>query len=424
MAKTVDYFHSGVFEEHLLEAAHLYDRRLTAMHDSSVPWRRLGEIEQRFDAHIDALRAGKAAALTLCTDRAVTAEPGEVHAALRLLCRAKHKETVLELLPLLQLEEEGIADAAARALRQEAPTDWQVDLARVFNDDKSALSGVLASVFGYRRIAAEALLIRKLSTQPETGVASMAWALGRVGSDKSHAVLRPLLESTDDAISEAAAIALLRLGEKEPAEVALLLAPTRAWPAKVLGIAGDGRAVRVLLDVLNSDKATKDCAIALGMLGDLAAVAPLLAKIEDDEIGESVATALNTITGAELSNEVLVPDAIAGEEPELNVDGEPFGSWERFPLRDPAAWRAWLGDNKKGFHRDARWRMGQEHGAAAVLEGLRQPRSPLAVRELSYEELVIRFKLNVPFECNLLARQQLNFLSVIEKWVASISQAR
>jgi hypothetical protein len=102
-------------------------------------------------------------------------------------------------------------------------------------------------------------------------------------------------------------------------------------------------------------------------------------------------------------------------------DGQPYGTWEHGPLRDREGWRAWLEVNKHRFSREHRWRMGRPYGPSALLECLRHEATPFVIRAASYEELVVRYGLNVPFEPELQVRQQLRFLAKIEGWARTES---
>ena len=63
------------------------------------------------------------------------------------------------------------------------------------------------------------------------------------------------------------------------------------------------------------------------------------------------------------------------------------------------------------------------HGAAlravGCLRFLLSPTSPYAIRAASYEELVVRYGMNVPFEVELCVRQQGRFLKEIALWSTS-----
>ena len=255
----------------------------------------------------------------------------------------------------------------------------------------SALEGnrlsipVLAQVIGYRRFPFEAALIRTLLQEPAEGRSQLAWAVGRVGSAASVPALRPLLKDPDDRVCEAAAVALMRLGDDRFVQWVSKAAAELSWARRVLPIGGDSRSVRVLLDALeHAQDITAQDVLAVGLLGDLAGIAPLLGLLQHEQLGESAAVALNTITGASLFADVFVldeldRDELFDEERDQVADGRPLtapdvppaGNWERRPARDREMWRSWLDENKHRFDRGMRWRMGKPYGPAALFECLK-----------------------------------------------------
>jgi hypothetical protein len=289
-------------------------------------------------------------------------------------------------------------------------------------------------VLGYRRFAAEDVLATKLAEQPAVGCAELAWALGRVGSTSSLSVLWPLLAHDDEDVREAAAVALMRLGDGRPIDQALQQAHQSPWVSAVLAVGGTRDAVTVLLNGLKAGTADEHAVVAVGMLGDLSAVMPLLELLDDERLAGAASTALNTITGAQLHAPIFVPDALDRDEHSddereaLDRDGtvparegRPYGTFERRALRDKAAWHSWLSENRHRFDRQLRWRMGKPHGPEALLDTLASEYSPTAIRSATYDELTIRFGLNVPFEVDLPVLQQERFLRQIADWVSAKS---
>jgi uncharacterized protein (TIGR02270 family) len=436
MATSIRQFSIDLYQEHLEEASRLYEQPQAYLHDPECQWPELENWEQRLEAHIDALVVGGEPALEVCRQQVIDGDAGEMHAALCVFCRQDRKGDAFAVLNTLDASDEEKVRAASQALRCEAPAGWRDDLLQLLEGDHPHLTPVLARVIGYRRFSYEEPLARALAANPAFGTADLAWALGRVGSRRSVPVLWPLLDSEDDGVCEAAAIALLRLGETRAIRQATLAAPERSWARRVLGMGGGPGSVRVLLQLLEGQGGDADTVTALGQLGDLAAVSTLLQLLDDDTLSEPAAVALNLITGAQLYAQVFVPaefdpDELFDEEREAyerdgtlpTRDGQPYGSWRRSPLRDQAGWRAWLEQNKHQFTRDLRWRMGQPYGPSALFEGLRGETTPYAARGATYEELVMRYGLDVPFEVELPVRQQVRFLRKIGSWVAAQSAA-
>ena len=140
------------------------------------------------------------------------------------------------------------------------------------------------------------------------------WALGRVGEQAAHEALLPLLEHQDDAVRAAAAQSLLRFGETEVISRSISRAPFDDWPVTALGLGGGRNASKVLLDRVKRGGADNDCLIALGLLGHLSAVKALYSSLGNEDLARSAATGLYLITGAEIYEEVYVPEEIDEDE--------------------------------------------------------------------------------------------------------------
>src|SRR5262245_25531038 len=429
MATSVRQFNVELYQEHLEEASFLYEQRLTYLNDPEVDWPDIGMWEDRLEAHIDALVVGGAPAVDVCCDRAC-GDAGAAHAALRVLCRQDEKDAAFAILRAVDAEDEAIRRAVAEALCREAPARWLSGLLAALEQD-SQLTGIVAHVFGYRRLPCEDGLRSRLAEKPASGRAELAWALGRVGSAGSVASLWPLVDDDDERVCEAAAIALMRLGDDRILDHAIVAAETRAWARRVLGMGGDSTCLPVLVHTLGMNPSDADAALAVGLLGDLRAVPVLVDLLDDESAALPAAVALNTITGAGRQARVFIPDEFdpdeLTDEERSAYDNEgtlptrnatPYGNWERRPACDKAGWRDWLDQNRHRFSREHRWRMGRPVGPAALFECLECATSPLAVRRATCEEFVIRYGLDVPFEVDLPVWQQWRFLEKIKQWSA------
>jgi uncharacterized protein (TIGR02270 family) len=430
VATSIREFNIELYKEHLEEASFLYEQRRTYLHDPEVNWPDLQDWEVLFEAHIDALVVGGDLALTVCRQQAEAGDGGELHAALSVMCRQKEKDGAFALLSALDRGNEDAGRAAADALAREAPTDWKDALVRALQLDQVSPS-VLAHVIGYRRFPFEEVLTGKLAEKLPVGRAELAWALGRVGSNTSVPLLWSLVSDDDVRVCEAAAVALIRLGDERLLQWLPEGVARHPWVRRIAAIGGQSRCVRPLLDVLETaPEPDADAILALGLLGDLTAVGALVSLLGNDDLAEPAAVALNTITGARLYAEMFVaaevdPDELFDDEREAyerdgeapSRQGRPFGNWERRPVRDQSVWRSWLEENKHRFDRSVRWRMGQPYGPAALFDCLNASTTPYDVRRATYEELVVRYRLDVPFEADLPVAQQRQFLGRIQEWV-------
>ena len=81
MAASPRAFRIGLYEEHLEEASFLFEQRRTLLVNPEVPWKKIGDFEDRLEAHIDALIVGDKLALDVCVRHASGDDFGELFAA-------------------------------------------------------------------------------------------------------------------------------------------------------------------------------------------------------------------------------------------------------------------------------------------------------------------------------------------------------
>ncbi|HIF59885.1 MAG TPA: hypothetical protein EYQ26_10440 [Rhodospirillales bacterium] len=431
MATSIKAFNIELYQEHLEEASFLYEQRLGLLNDPELTWMDIDEFEQRLEAHIDALVVGEDLALEVCQTQAEEGDFGELFAAVCVFCRQNQAKRVADILDNLDMEDEERVQAVTDALKYECPHDWRNSLSNLFLRGHENSFAILAEMFGYCRFPANNALLRVMENAPDNSLVKITRSLGRLREDKASAFLLQLLRHEDGAVCSEALLALLRLGNLHAMKQSLLIAQSKQWPYSGLGLSGNQSAVQVLLDIVNSNKATHDCLIALGLLGDLAAVYPLVAQLENENCVGSAATALQLITGAELNEEVFIAEEIDEDElfeeelkaykeegkVPLRPEGEPFGTTEIRVSQDPEVWTQWLTENAGNFKRELRYRNGKPYSPVCLLENLQSERFVYHIRQLAYQELVIRYGMDIPFEADLLVRKQLLVLPKIASWV-------
>jgi len=169
----------------------------------------------------------------------------------------------------------------------------------------------------------------------------------------------------------------------------------------------------------------------LGLLGDLSAVPALCKSLASESLAEAGALALYWITGAPLYEDVFIPEAIderelfeaelaawreRGEVPR-RADGQPYGSTVRRIIRDSSTWNRWLTEHSAELHQNVRYRNGQPFGPKVLLECLMEATAQPRLRQLAYEELVIRYDCRVPFDVDLRVADQIVALRAIRQWI-------
>ena len=175
----------------------------------------------------------------------------------------------------------------------------------------------------------------------------------------------------------------------------------------------------------------EDCLISLGLLGNLNAVKAIYSFLENKDLARAAAIGLYLITGAELIEEVYVPEEIDEDElfeeeletyrNEGNVptrpDGQPFGETIRRLSQNPEEWQTWLNNNKSRFNPELRYRLGAPYSPTTLLDTLLSEISPYCARLSTIEEFKIRYGADFHIEADMPVVKQERILQQIAQWV-------
>lgn len=431
MKATQIEFAFSLYQEHLEEASFLYQQRLGLFDDPQITWLDVEGFEDRFEAHIDGLVAGGDWGLELCKQQAAEGDFGELHAALRVICREQRWDQAQEVLKALDYGDPKKIKAAVDALKYELPSRWERDFIQLLAAGEEKLMPLVSEVAGYRRMAAGKELSRLLPEKNFPALSTVIWALGRLRAQEARAwLLQDYLTHEDESVRRATALALLRMGEAQTIDQCLRPANFGNWVLLPLGLGGSSAAVPFLLKKVSGETAGPDGLLALGLLGDISAVEPLLIHLADTKLAENSALALNLITGAEIYEQAFLPEEI--DEDELfeeerekfkqgqvptRPDGKPFGITITRISQNPEEWQNWWSKNRSQFKPDIRYRNGKPYSPACLLENLESEKSPRRIRQLAYEELVIRYGVDFPFETDMFVVQQKKAIAKYAEWV-------
>lgn len=430
MATSIRQFNIELYQEHLEESSALYEQRLAWYHDPEITWKDISELEERIEAHIDALVIGGDLALEVCQAQIEEGDFGELHAAIRVFCRQNRGDLIAQAWKNLDPEDVESIKAISDALKDEVPDNWQESLSKIFLDDYITLFPIVAPVFGHRRFRADSALLYSLTKAPKEVLPDIIWALGRAGDETSREALLPYLTHKEGAISSAAALSLLRLGDESVMARIFPLVASQSWTHVLIGLGGGGSVVSYLLDVAKQGKASPDTLLALGLLGDVSVVPMLLSYLDNDDFSETASFSLQLITGAGLFEEVFVADEIdedelfeeelesyrtKGEVP-TKPDGQPFGENITRLSQNPQDWNNWLKTHGSKFQPNIRYRYGVPYSPMSILETLLSEHSPYSVRQLAIEELKIRYDVDFPIEADMPVTQQERILTEIRRW--------
>ncbi|MEP0548460.1 MAG: hypothetical protein ABJF88_16100 [Rhodothermales bacterium] len=420
-----------LYVEHLEEAAFLYEqRRHGLLDDPDLAWMDLADTEDRLEAHLDALVLGGDLALALCRERVEEGDAGELYAALCVCCRQQRKDLLVAALDSVEADDEERVLAVRDALASDLPDAWADTLTDWLSHGDVWRQRVVAYVIGSRRIAVAPRLVAALPEAAPDAVPDLLRALGRVGTDAERSAIWSYVRHEHAAVREAATLALLRLGGQAAVKHAAVHIPA-PWAMLLLGVSGGAEHRAAIHAHAAAEGATPDGLLALGLLGDPQSVALFLDSLQDPALAEAAALALHLLTGADLDEDVFVPEEIDEDElfdDELEAfrrgevptrpDGEPFGTTRTRLSQDREAWGAWWEGQKGRFQSGLRYRLGEPCTPTSVVRALESKRMPRKMRQLLSEELIIRYSAGAYFEADAAVAAQGRGLGEAKRQVA------
>ena len=258
-----------------------------------------------------------------------------------------------------------------------------------------ALASV-AEILGWRREPEAAPRLRELAVHGSLPVRRAAiTALGRIGDPEATELFLPALEEPD--LAEAASVALLLLGEWRGVDfhgqaLASGVTGLSRSPGELVGRHGGPSYLLLLLSVADREGPEALGAIqGLGLLGSVRAVPRLIELLVSRDTTRQAAAAA--------ALEVLTGHRIDLEEP------HPRQRWE-----------AWWAEHRDTLADNQRWRGGHPFGVRALVERLGN--DDPAVRQTSYDELVIATGHRLPFDADGPWRMQLAHRAAWARWYA------
>jgi len=420
-----------LYEEYLEEASFLYEQRFALFANSEISWNRIADFEERLEAQIDGLVVGEELALEVCQQHAISGDSGEAHAAARVFCRQNRIDLLLKTLEKVDAADSERLQAVTDALKHDLPESWQSQLSDLLQSSDPNLVLVATEVTGYRRLKGRNDLMRILEKPSSSNLLAKAiWALGRLADQTARGSIFFHLTGGVVPLQSAAAVALLRLGDERALNYCLQRASSESWAILPTALGGSREALEVLLDQAMIGPVSSECLIGLGLLGYAAAIPILIRYLDNDETATAAANSLNSITGAGLREEVFIPETV--DEDELfeeeretlkdggqvftRADGKPFGTTVKRVSQKPEEWRQWWNKHRSSLDFEARYRNGTPYSPSCLVADLEQESTIHDMRRLTYEELVIRYGLDVPFEADMFVAQQMTALASATEW--------
>jgi len=417
-----------LYEEYLEEASFLYEQRLTLLNNPEITWKQIADFEDRFEAHIDGLVVGKDLALEVCSRQAKAGDFGEAHAAVRVFCRQNRKDLFLKLVEVLDAEDVTRVQAIAEALKYELPESWHSEIKSFLRNPDPNLVLIASEAIGHQRLKAGKELTRILEEAPSTVVARAIWALGRVGELQAGPLIFSHLLDGEEPVRSAAALALLRLQNEDALHYCLQRSRSERWAILPLVLGGSRDALELLLGEAATGNASSECLQGLGILGYASAIPVLINYLRNEETVQVAANSLDRITGADLRETVFIPeeldeDELFEEEREklkravpTRGDGKPFGNTVKRVSQKAEEWQRWWDHHRTSMDPLTRYRNGTPYSPACLIADLEQETTLHHARRLTYEELVVRYGLDIPFEADMFVVHQKKALVRATEW--------
>ncbi len=387
--RTPRMYWTDIIEEHVDEAAFLFEQRRGAFASRLYDLERLAEHDERLLANLDGLMLAGDEGWKASIAGLESKNDGPAFVA-GYVALASGEAARIETLAKAMADPKAIEGLSA-ALRL-------ADGAGVIPALEKLAAG---DPLGPRALALEALAARGRKVEPRAVQALL-------DSGKSAVVLaglaiagRASMTSLGPAVARAflhphpwVALGALRAGlrlelpEALPTLRARAAADDGAGAAaiRLLGLAGEREDVKPLLGAARSAARGRAALLALGRLGAFAAADTLVAATADEKLGSVAGHALSTLLGVDLAAEGLVAPAKpapAGAEEAFALDPD-----EDLPKPDPEKVRAWWSEQSKKLDREPRLRRGQPFTWEVVVAEARD--GVLPDRDQALQEIALR----------------------------------
>ncbi len=314
MANSIKKFTIGLYEEHLEEASFLFEQRIASADDIESSWLDLDEGEQRIETHVDGLVVGGDLAFELCSLKAQDGDAGELYVAVRVMCRLGKSGALEDLWEFVDPQDSERLHAFAEGLSHELDLFGRDRIVALLRSESAAKQAVAMIVVVRHQVECRDQLVPLLSSGSVPLVVNTVTAVGSIGYRPAGDRVQDLFRgSKDEGLLGAAAITLLRLGDRSVLARCVEAASSQQWASGLVGLGAGSESVRALADIAARGH-RPDVLVAQGLLGDVSSVQSLLAAVGESELAEAAALGLNLITGADLYEDAFIAETIDPDE--------------------------------------------------------------------------------------------------------------
>ncbi len=424
------YFSRDLYDEHLENASFFYESRFHLLNAPHVSWLDLADVESRLRTHIEALVLGDELSVEVCHGKINTRQRGILYAAVRLFCYLGKVDEVKNIIDGLDVKNSRHITEITYALCHGLPRAWHDMIRGMMSSRDIMLIRMAADVIGYRRLSMMNELMEVIKKTQNDLPATVVRTAGRLRLSEARPYLLDIVKNkqTGEAIKYEACLALLRIGEKNL--IKPLLQKDFAGNSRylIMGLCDDFNDAPMLQEIATSAAVCDENLLALGLLGDLSSVDLLINHMLNPQLSEAASLSLNLLTGAGLLEDAFIPDPIDESslftyqkeklkrgEP-LYPPGEEPGVTVNRLSQNPETWKIWWIQNKIRFNNRERYRNGRLFSPSGILKTMESPKCPGTLRQLAYEDLVIRYGKDVCFDISFPVKEQIMAINEYTSW--------
>ena len=417
-----------LYEEHLDEAAFRWSQWEQALDAPDYTLEEAAELEEHVVAHVDGLVLGGEPVAERLLVPALADEPERVVAAALALLQADAPFGPAAVLAALPGAEPPALTALRRAFElaptPASPTDFPALLKK--EDAVPELLALVLDTLGAHGLAT-APLCSPFLTHPEPLVAAAALrAASRTRLPLEPAQLSRALEADEPALRDAAILAGLMGGYRAAWAACQSAVESRApggrLPLLLLGMSGDERDVKRLLDLLPNEKLRPQVLFALGFSGRVAAADACVELMRHKPVAALAGEAFSAITGLRIAEEYAAPreeedealPPLKEEDLDADLSSKPEDS---LPQPQPERVAAWWQQERQRMDAKQRYLAGQPFTPRALLDALAS--APMRRRHALALELELRGRGAIQVPTRTFMTQQLAALKAARSVPAS-----
>jgi uncharacterized protein (TIGR02270 family) len=414
-------------EEHLSELAFLLAQRQRYLHDPEVEWPDIEAMEVRIARHVEAMQVGGDTALACAREMLASEAPDEFTAGTYAwVLIGPGGEGIAEMLARMAEADTVLLPCFIEALTLAHHPRLSERLQGLLSSPRPEVRVATARILGHRHDSGGGSLLPLLDDTVSEVRAAAALAVSELGYRPALSMLERKLTQTSLDELDVWALAALRLGSsralqvcRQASQAAGTISPRIPW---LLGLAGEVKDFGLLRQLCTQPTLMGGALEALGILGVPAAVPLLIEHLghEKAEVKGAAAKALTLMTGAGLTEKVMVRDEDAAD------DGASDEDWREVtrPSTDAAAWRAWWAAYRSRLEGISRLRFGKPYGLDSCIEEMAHPRSPFDARVRAALELGIRSGETVGFQPDWPVHRQRQAIEHWRQWWAKHARPR